>query len=315
MTDQFLWFQVQMNSYSKQLEYTLLKLDCHSWWISKMQSDTLEERYAIKFCFKLGKNTTETYGMLQTALRPSCMSRASVFEWHKRFKETRGSVRDDERCGRSELGLGLLCWGFKGVQEEIPSEEARPLQIGLVAFPPGQCTSPQLHPCQTNFTKMDTKTVRHSPYSTDLAHCDFWLFPKLRGCRYETIEEMKEAVTKVIDTLTQKDFHGAFHKLLERYNTCIATGGDYFEGEYSFMCVLSIKRHIRKMSGNLLNDPRILFCTYSRIPTEWKKKQSIRSVNKKRITYTDIWENHSMKKGMLVGIEKLFFSFWILLYQ
>ena len=61
--------------------------------------------------------------------------------------------------------------------------------------------------------------------------CDFRLFPKLRGCRYETIEEMKEAVTKVIDTLTQEDFHGAFQKLLERYNKCIAAGGDYLEGD------------------------------------------------------------------------------------
>ena len=72
---------------------------------------------------------------------------------------------------------------------------------------------------------MGTKTVPHPPYSPDLAPCDFWLFPKLRGCRYETIEEMKEAVTKVIDTLTQEDFHGAFEKLLERYK-CIAAGGD-----------------------------------------------------------------------------------------
>ena len=64
--------------------------------------DTLEEWYAIKFCFKLGKNAREMYGMLQTAFRPSCMNRASVFEWHKRFKEGRGSVRDDERCGRSK---------------------------------------------------------------------------------------------------------------------------------------------------------------------------------------------------------------------
>ena len=90
----------------QQLKYTLLKSDCHSWWISKMQSgrdDTLEERYAIKLCFKLGKNhATETYGMLETAFRPSCMNRASVLEWHKRFKEGRESVRDDERCGRSK---------------------------------------------------------------------------------------------------------------------------------------------------------------------------------------------------------------------
>ena len=89
----------------QQLEYTLLKSDCHSWWISKMQSgceDTSEEQYAIKLCFKLGKNATETYGMLQTAFRASCMNWASVFEWHKRFKEGRESVRDDERCGRSK---------------------------------------------------------------------------------------------------------------------------------------------------------------------------------------------------------------------
>ena len=80
-------------------------------------------------------------------------------------------------------------------------------------------------------TKMGIKTVPHRPYSPDIAPCNIWLFPKLRGCRYETIEEMKEAVTKVIDTLTQEDFHGAFQKLLERYNKCIAAGGDYFEGD------------------------------------------------------------------------------------
>ena len=90
------------------------------------------------------------------------------------------------------LGLGLLGWGFKGVQEGIPSKEASTHQIGSVAF------------------------------------C---LFPKLRGCRNETIEEMKEAVTKVIDTLKQEDFHGAFQQLLERYNKYITAGGDYFEGD------------------------------------------------------------------------------------
>ena len=66
------------------------------------REDTLKVRYAIKFCFKLGKNSTETYGILQTAFRPSCMSRTSVFEWNKRFKEGRESMRDDERCRRSK---------------------------------------------------------------------------------------------------------------------------------------------------------------------------------------------------------------------
>ena len=88
------------------------------------------------------------------------------------------------------LELGLLCWGFKGVQ--------------------------------------DTSSASHSP---DLAPSNFCLFPKLRGWRYETIEEMREAVTKVIDTLTQEDFHGTFQKVIERYNKCIATGGVNFEGD------------------------------------------------------------------------------------
>ena len=86
----------------QQLEYTLLKPDSHSWCISKMQSDTLEERYAIKFCFKLEKNATETNEMLQSAFGASCMNRASVFEWRKRIKEGRESVRDDQRCRRSK---------------------------------------------------------------------------------------------------------------------------------------------------------------------------------------------------------------------
>ena len=84
------------------------------------REDTLEERYAIKFRFKLGKNATNTYGMLQTAFGASCMNRASVFEWNKRFKEGGKSVRGNGRCGRSKevnrpeligqsLGLELLC--------------------------------------------------------------------------------------------------------------------------------------------------------------------------------------------------------------
>ena len=108
--------------------------------------------------------------MLQTAFGASCMNRASVFEWHKRFKEGRKSVRDGERCGKSK--------------------EAR---------------TPELLPV-------------------------ILVIPEAQNCRYETIEEMKEAVTKVIEMLKQEDFHRTSQKLLERYNKCIAVGGDYFEG-------------------------------------------------------------------------------------
>ena len=90
------------------------------------------------------------------------------------------------------LGLGLLCWGFKGVQEKIPLDEASALQIEPVVFLPRQSTRPQLHPCHGLF---DQNGHPQPPYCSDLAPWDFWIFSKLRGCRYETIEVMKEAVT------------------------------------------------------------------------------------------------------------------------
>ena len=117
---------------------------------------------------------------------------------------------------------------------------------------------------------MDIKTVPQPPYSLDLATCDFWLLPKLRGCRYEAIEEMKGAMTKVIDTLTQEDFHGAFQKFLERYNKCIAAEGDYLKGDKSFVCVLSIKVPIRKKAGNLFKEHRIWFIDAVRLTDIYK---------------------------------------------
>ena len=173
----------------QELEYTLLKPDCHSWWISKMQSDTLEEWYAIKLCCKLGKNATEIYGML--------------FDHLERIEhQFLSGIRDSRKAGS--------LWGMmRGVGEVRKSE----------------------HLVTDYLTKMGIKTVPHPPYSPDLTLCNFWLFPKLRGCHYETIGEMKEAVTKVIGMLTQEDFHRAFQKLLEWYNKSIAARGDYLEGD------------------------------------------------------------------------------------
>ena len=104
---------------------------------------------------------------------------------------------------------------------------------------------------------MGIKSVPQPPYSQDLAPCDFCLFPTLIGCRYETIEEMKEAVTKVIDTLTQENFHGAFQKLLTN-GTSTLQPEEITLKETRVSCgVLSIKVPILKKSGNLFNDPRI----------------------------------------------------------
>ena len=152
----------------QQLEYTLLKPDCNSRWISKMQSwrekYTLEEQYAIKFCFKLGKkchrNVWNASDCFSIILHESSMSFLSGIRdsrkpgslWGMVMRGVGGVRKSIHHSWLAKgLGLGLLCWGFKGVQEEIPREEVNTLQIGSVAFPAGQCTSLQLHPCHWLF--------------------------------------------------------------------------------------------------------------------------------------------------------------------
>ena len=139
------------------------------------------------------------------------MNRASDFQWHKRLKEGRESVRDDERCGRSkEVNRPELI----GQRIRVRVTMLREFRKRFRRKRPALFKSGQWHfhldytPVHNSIlvtdylTKMGINTVPLSPYSRDLAPCDFWLFPKPRGYRYETIEEMKEAVTKVIDTLT-----------------------------------------------------------------------------------------------------------------
>ena len=149
----------------QQLEYTLLKPDFHSWWISKMQSgreDTLEARYALKFSFKLGKMSQKRiecfwlfFDHLAWIEHPFLSgirdSRKPGSLWG--MMKGVGRVRKSIHQSWLAKGLGLLRWGFKGVQQDIPSEEASNLQIGSVAFPPGQYTSPQLHPCHGLFNQ------------------------------------------------------------------------------------------------------------------------------------------------------------------
>ena len=227
----------------QQLKYTLLKPDCRSSWISKMQSgreNTLEERYAIKFCFKLGKSATETYGMLQTAFRPSCMNRASVFEWHKRFKKGSESVRYDDKWGRSKevntpeligqtVRVTMLRFqGSSGRDSVGRGQHSSNRVSGISTRTMHQSTTPSLS--QSIWPRWTSRQFLSLPIVQTLLPMNFADFPKLRGCGYETIE-MKEAVKKVIDKLTQEDFDGVFQKLLERYNKCIAAVGDYLEGD------------------------------------------------------------------------------------
>ena len=225
----------------QELEYTLLKHDCYSWWISKMQSereDTLEERYAIKFCFKLGKYATETYRMLQTVLAwieheflsgiRDLRNAGSLWGMMRGVGGVKKSIHQSWLA--KGLGLGLLCWGFKGVQERFRRNRPALFKSGQWNF--HQDNAPVYNSILVTdyLTKMGIKIVPHPPYSPELAPCDFWLFSKLRDCHYETIKEREEAVTKVIDMLTQEDFHGGFQKLLERCK-CITAGGDYLKGD------------------------------------------------------------------------------------
>ena len=128
----------------------------------------LEERYAIKFCFKLGKNAMQWKLDLLLWPRDQETEFPVAACWHSQTQEGQTEqihpqIFDDlffwqywndlHALGSHWIDCqqGILCWVFKGVQEEIPSEEASTLQIGLVAFSPGQCTSPQLHPCHRLF--------------------------------------------------------------------------------------------------------------------------------------------------------------------
>ena len=97
-------------------------------------------------------------------------------------------------------------------------------------------------------TKMGINTVPHPPYRPDLAPCDFWLFPKLSDCRYETIEEMKEPVTKVIDMLTQEDFHGGLPEVVGTIQQVHCSRRRLFRRVLKFhVCTINKSAHTKKV--------------------------------------------------------------------
>ena len=172
----------------RQLEYTLLKPDCHRWWISKIHSgreDTLEERYAIKFCYKLGKmpkKRMEWFRQLLDHLAWIEHQSLSGIRYSRKVGSLWGIMRcvggvrklEHQSWWPKGLGLGLQCWGFKGVQVEIPWEESSTLQIGSVTFPPGQYTNPQLHPCHSLFDQDGHQDSSSASLSS--RPCSLWLF-------------------------------------------------------------------------------------------------------------------------------------------
>ena len=148
------------------------------------REDTLEERYTIKICFKLGKipqkrmkcfkllldHLTWMTHRFFSGIRDSRKA-GSLWGMMRRVGGVRKSIHQSWLA--KVLGLGLLCWGFKGVQDEIPSEEASTPQIVSVAYPPGQCTCPQLLPCHWLFDQDGHRDSSSASLWSRL--CSLWL--------------------------------------------------------------------------------------------------------------------------------------------
>ena len=238
MTDQFLWFQVQSNSYRRNSNtpYKSLivtagefqkscNLDLRTFWKNDMQTNsvlTLE---------KMPQNRIDCFILLLEHLALIEHQFLSVIRDSRKSERGVGRVRKSihQSWWAKRLGLGSLCWGFMKFWKRFCRKRPAIYKSAKWHFHQDNAPVDNFIRVTDYLTKMGIKTVHHPPSSPDLAPCDFFLFPKPRGCCYVTIEEMKEAVTKVINTLTQDDFHGAFQKLLEWYYRCIAAGGDCFE--------------------------------------------------------------------------------------
>ena len=225
------------------------------------RGDALEERYAIKFCFKLGKNTAETYGMLQTAFRPSCMNRASVLSSISDSRQAGnlwGMVRDVGGVRKSinqswlakRLGLGLLCWGFKGVQDEIPSEEASTLQIGSVH----QSTTPSLS--QTIWPRWASRQFFSLSKVQTLARVTFGYSLSSKAVVMRQLRRWKRLWRR---SLTRSYKRTSMRPSRSCWNgTTSALKPEEISSKGTRVsCFLSIKVSIRKKFGNLSYSPRI----------------------------------------------------------
>ena len=180
----------------QELEYTLLKPDCHSWWNSKMQSDTLEERYAIKFCFKLGKMPQKRMECFRLLFDHFAWIELQFLSGVRDSRKARVSVRDDGRCGRSkEVNTPELI----GQRLRVGVTMLREFRKRFLGKRPALIKSGQWHFQQDNapvhnsilvtdyLPKMGIKTVPHCPYSPDLAPCDLFkrIFNNIIGIRNE----------------------------------------------------------------------------------------------------------------------------------
>ena len=225
-----------------------------------------EQRACIKFCFKLNKTAAEIHRILKEALGEQALSQARTFEWFKSFKNDRESVEDDKYSGQPSICKTPEM--ITKVREVIPEERRQTIH----EVPAGQAVNGKFYcevlrrlrqnvrrklpeiwknrnwllhhdnaPAHTSLvvreflTKNNVSTVPHPAYSPDMAHCDFYVFPKmklrLKGRRFASIEEVQAESQQILNTLTPADFSECFQKWQNRWDRCIQAQGDYFEGD------------------------------------------------------------------------------------
>ncbi|PNF42428.1 hypothetical protein B7P43_G10554 [Cryptotermes secundus] len=226
-------------------------------------ADLREQLVCIKFCFKLGKTAAETHQMLKQAFGENSLAQTQIYKWYKRFKNGRTLTDDDDRSGRPSTGktpenvakvrdlilqdrrltIQDLCntLGLSyGTCQRILSEELNMRRIAEKFMPrllQNEQKQHRLEVCRELQQQLQEDPNFLSKVVTgdeNLAPCDFYLFPKmklkLKGRRFDTVEEIQAETQTVLNTLTKKDFQDAFEKWQKRWDRCMLSQGDYFEG-------------------------------------------------------------------------------------
>ena len=160
----------------------------------------------------------------------------------------RKSIQQSWLAKRLGLGLGLLYWGLREFRKRFCRKRSVLFKSGQWHFHQNNLPVHNSIFVTDYLTKMGIKTLSQHPYRPDLAPCDFWLFPKLRGCRYETIEEMKEVETKVIETLTREDFHGGLPEVFGTVQQLhCSRRGLHRRVQECYVCTFNKSAHTKKV--------------------------------------------------------------------
>ncbi|GFW95889.1 putative mariner transposase [Trichonephila clavipes] len=188
-----------------------------------MSDNNFEQQCAIKFCFRLGHNATETFAKLQQAYGDSVLSRAQVFQWLKAFSEGRESIEDEPRSERASVSK--TAENVVRVRDLVRSDRRLTCQNG----------SEKSFSVNRFFASKNIPVAPQPSYSPDLSPCDFSLFPKLKNHlkrhHFGTLENIQTAVTDQLKAIPISEFHQCYEEWKKRLQRCVASKGSYFEGD------------------------------------------------------------------------------------